>query len=99
MIKKISALLLVLCFSLMSVSVASTGNYSKTNSFSSPLAMNSLKQTGDITSSMDIKVMANNVSENIDVVAYGRSTGCSTGCSVGCSTGCSMGCSTGCGGW
>ena len=103
MYKQLFATLLVLCLGLFSVSFAGSANLSEATNIASPLAVSSLKQTGDINASVSIESMSVSTENGNEIIAYGRSTGCSTGCSVGCSvgcsSGCSMGCSRGCGGW
>ena len=99
MIKRLFALLVVVCVGLFSMSFASSTNSVSDDGFLSPLASHSLLKTGDINTTVDVVTVSNNTENGVETIAYGRSTGCSTGCSMGCSTGCSTGCSMGCGGW
>ena len=107
MYKKLFATLLIACLCLFSVSFASSATIFEISTIASPLAVNSLEQTGDINVSVDVKTISKSTENGTEVIAYGRSTGCSSGCSSGCSmgcssgcsSGCSMGCSRGCGGW
>lgn len=97
MLKKIFSTMIVLSFACLSVTMANNINNVSNDSFSSPLAQKSYRQTGSITTQTSIQQVANSVSSKDGSIAYTqRSTGCSCGCSTGCSSGCSMGCSCGC---
>ena len=92
MIKRLFALLVVVCVGLFSVSFANSTDFISEDGFLSPLASNSLLKTGDINAAVDVVTVSNYTEKGVETIAYGRSTGCSSGCSVGCSSGCSVGC-------
>ena len=101
--KKIVATSIFVCVGFLSILSINNINLLNSESFTSPLATKSLKETGNIKSIVNVKSISKCTENGTETIAYGRSygcsTGCSTGCSVGCSTGCSVGCSRGCGGW